>query len=307
MTKNNLFPDLNPRSMAKEIKSLADAMKLFTVMNPKMLKGRKKGYMPIVLMLAPAYLSGWEVCPFRSPGCTRACLNTAGHGGIVKGGAVSPEQVIEISNRVQNARLHRTNWLFSKTRTPYTDAPNMPVDFGDAMVKDINRLLAWCLKHNLTPCVRLNGTSDLRWENMIVPPRQNIFTIFPDTQFYDYTKQPWRNRKNIPTNYHLTYSLTEQPISGRRMKEYFNAGINTAVVFQVARNRPLPSIYASRRVIDGDEYDMRFLDPRGIIVGLRAKGFAQDDTTGFVIDPYPDRENPKQLTFHGGDLFPDIP
>jgi hypothetical protein len=38
-------------------------------------------------------------------------------------------------------------------------------------------------------------------------------------------------------------------------------------------------------VINGDETDLRFLDAKGVIVGLRAKGKARKDTTGFVRTP----------------------
>ena len=37
-------------------------------------------------------------------------------------------------------------------------------------------------------------------------------------------------------------------------------------------------------VINGDKTDMRFKDPVGVIVGLKAKGKARKDTSGFVID-----------------------
>ena len=41
---------------------------------------------------------------------------------------------------------------------------------------------------------------------------------------------------------------------------------------------------AKGKVVNGDESDLRFLDPRNSIVGLKAKGKAKKDTTGFVVN-----------------------
>ena len=186
---------------------------------------------------------------------------------------MSPEQVIKISNTIQQARLRRTKWLFSKTPGSFTDTPVIPYDFAAAVIHDIERLIEYCKKKKLTPCIRLNGTSDLRWEKMPFQSMKNIFSLYPRMQFYDYTKQPLRNRRDAIDlkNYHLTYSLTEQAISGRRMREYMQFGINTAVVFQVKRNHRLPSSYAGYDVIDGDVSDLRFKAlPYPFLVGMEA-------------------------------------
>ena len=141
---------------------------------------------------------------------------------------------------------------------------------------------------NLTPAFRLNATSDLRWETIAVTVNgvtyPNIMTAFPNIQFYDYTKLA--NRRNLPKNYHLTFSLaesnTDQAITA------FQNGMNVAAVF-----RTVPTAYtldAGLRsvhvdVINGDETDLRFLDRKGVIVGLKAKGSkAKKDTSGFVRD-----------------------
>jgi hypothetical protein len=54
---------------------------------------------------------------------------------------------------------------------------------------------------------------------------------------------------------------------------------NAAVVFQT-----LPDTFLGLQVINGDEHDLRHLDPKGVIVGLLPKGRkAKRDTSGFVV------------------------
>ena len=128
----------------------------------------------------------------------------------------------------------------------------------------------------LVPCVRLNGTSDLPWERIAVNDNgQTILALFPDVQFYDYTKVP--NRRNLPANYHLTFSLAESNLSDAT-SELAN-GRSVAVVF---RHKALPESYLGHKVVNGDETDLRFLDASAVIVGLYAKGRAKRDTSGFV-------------------------
>jgi hypothetical protein len=99
--------------------------------------------------------------------------------------------------------------------------------------------------------------------------------LFPEVQFYDYTKV--RNRKvSHLTNYHLTFSKADGNDMDVRL--IASTGMNVAVVF-----KEVPDTYIGRTVIDGDETDLRFLDPKGVVVGLKAKGKAKKDTTGFVV------------------------
>ena len=312
-----LFPDFeeNPKKRSEttpfeaDVERFTERVKLFTVGNPKILKGVKKGYMSIVLMLSPAYLSGREVCAFRTDGCTRACLNTAGQGGIVKGGAKQTEEVIRKSNVVQQARVLRTDMLYEKTPGK-TSTPVVTEAFGSLMIHDIKQLVDFCDKYNITPSVRLNGTSDLLWEKMPVHAKRNIMAWYPKVKFYDYTKYPLASRMEHPKNYFLNYSLNEDPESPRRAHQYLIAGMNAVAVFSTRRGRPLPRTWKisgqTFKVIDGDLHDLRFIDPSPAIVGLRAKGFAQGDTTGFVIRL--PQDNPKQEDFNweGGELFPDF-
>jgi hypothetical protein len=140
-------------------------------------------------------------------------------------------------------------------------------------------------RENLIPVFRLNGTTDIQWESIKMRDNKNVFQLFPDLQFYDYTKIVKRFNKNLPENYSLTFSYS-------REKDYYNGqidnlsikllkkDINVAVVF---RNE-LPKTYLGFPVVNGDESDLRFNDYRGVIVGLKAKGEAKKDNTGFVID-----------------------
>jgi hypothetical protein len=225
-------------------------MKLLSTGNPKLMKGEKLGYLSFVLHLAPADLSGKEVCPKRTAGCTAACLNTAGRGGMFKKG--------ETTNVIQQARIRKTKLFFENREQFLAD-----------LEADIRLGIKQAEKKNMIPCFRLNGTSDLAWE------KYGIIEKFPEVQFYDYTKV--RNRKvSHLKNYHLTFSKADGNDMDVRLVA--SAGMNVAAVF-----KEIPSTYIGRPVINGDETDLRFLDPKGVIVGLKAKGKAKKDTTGFVI------------------------
>jgi hypothetical protein len=150
------------------------------------------------------------------------------------------------------------------------------------LVRDIERHVRRAERHGLKPAVRLNGTSDLPWERIRCGEHANVFERFPDVEFYDYTKVPVGIRRralDIP-NYHLTFSLAESNDDNAR--DAMAAGLNVAAVFAVKRGQPLPETYWRRPVIDGDVSDLRFTDPAGCIVGLRAKGRAIKDRSGFV-------------------------
>jgi hypothetical protein len=145
-------------------------------------------------------------------------------------------------------------------------------------VLDIIKFINACERKGKKPAVRLNGTSDIQWEKITVECGQNIFEMFPQVQFYDYTKIPTRNISYI-FNYHLTWSYSEA--SEKYAKLFDSVPYNKAVVF---RNKELPSTFKGVKVIDGDKHDMRFLDEPNVVVGLKAKGKAKSDDSGFVID-----------------------
>jgi hypothetical protein len=252
--------------------------KLFSASNPKVAKGEGHGFQTFILHLAPASLSGWNVCPMATLGCKAACLNTAGRGGIMGGhGILTAADVANgIRNTIQTARINRTRLFFSDR-----------VAFMDLLVREIRKAIRLAERNGLVPVFRLNGTSDIRWETIPVylsgpnGPR-NVFELFPDVQFYDYTKIA--NRKSIPANYALTFSLADG--NETDALQALANGQNVAAVFRdIARvETAVAEGYMGFPVARGDETDLRFRDPAGHIIALYAKGNAKRDTSGFVRD-----------------------
>jgi hypothetical protein len=239
---------------------------LLTRGNPKVLKGESQGYLTFILHLAPASLSGYNTCASATDGCKLACLNTAGRGGIPNARPVTVQArngAMTVSNVIQAARIRKTVWFFQDR-----------AGFMAQLVKEIRAGIRYAQKMGLIPVFRLNGTSDLRWESVGVDGARNVMELFPDVQFYDYSKLS--NRKDLPANYKLTFSLAEN--NDLQAWAAASAGLNVAAVFK----GKLPETFMGRTVINGDDSDLRFLDPVGVVVGLRAKGKAKRDTTGFV-------------------------
>ena len=242
-------------------------MKLLSVGNPKTLKGQSVGYLTNILHLAPASVSGYNTCPKATEGCKAACLNTAGRGGMFKKG--------ETTNVIQQARIRKTQFFFEERN-----------GFMEWLVADIKLGIKQAEKKGMIPVFRLNGTSDLAWEKYAVTVDgvvyNNIFEAFPNIQFYDYTKILGRKVKGI-ANYHLTFSAAD----GNDLDVYraLAEGMNVATVFGIKKTLPMPETYNGRPVFNGDESDLRFLDPKGVVVGLYAKGKAKKDTSGFVKYP----------------------
>jgi hypothetical protein len=230
--------------------------KLLSTANPKIQKGTKLGYLSFILHLAPADLSGYNTCPKATVGCKSACLNTAGRGGMFKRG--------ESTNAIQKARIRKTRYFYEDR-----------VSFFNDLTRDITKGIAMAKKLGLKPVFRLNGTSDLSWEKYEVPNTGlNIFQIFPEVQFYDYTKV--LGRKAAYDNYFLIFSQADG--NEADVNRAIAQGMNVATVFD-----EVPQEYKGRPVINADETDLRFLDPRGVIAGLKAKGRAKKDYSGFVI------------------------
>jgi hypothetical protein len=226
--------------------------KLLSTANPKIQKGTKMGYLSFILHLAPADLSGRETCPKRTAGCTAACLNTAGRGGMFKRG--------ETTNMIQKARIRKTEYFF-----------NDRDGFMKDLYQDIVKAKKFADKQGLIPVFRLNGTSDLSWEKYEVGTTGlNLFQLFPTVQFYDYTKVLGRKVSQYP-NYHLTFSKADGNDSD--VAEALMQGMSVVAVYD-----EIPA-----GVPSADETDLRFLDPKGIMLGLKAKGKAKKDYSGFVI------------------------
>lgn len=256
------------------------ARKLLTINgNPKTDKGEKLGYWTAILHLAPATLSGFNTCAAATPGCKAACLNTSGRGGLAKGGKVTYDSIVNgtRTNAVQEARIARTAMLFQDRQA-----------FLRQLHKEIAAHVRRAEKAGFKPAIRLNGTSDIRWEaGAFHLDGKSIMDHFPMVQFYDYTKL-W-NRRNLPANYSLTFSLADGNADKAAMA--LANGLNVAAVFRSKAVRAgfMASGFMGAPVIDGDETDLRFLDPKGVIVGLYAKGDARHDTSGFVVDAAPAR------------------
>lgn len=230
--------------------------KLLTTSNTKIKKGEKLGYMTFGIHLAPAKLSGFNTCPSASKGCAASCLNTAGMG---------------VYSTVQKARIAKTLFFFR-------DREN----FMAQLVKEISAAIKKAEKNDMIPCFRLNLTSDLAWEK-IKYQGKTIMEHFPKVKFYDYTKVASRMSaflaREFPKNYHLTFSRAES--NELAVQAIMASGGNVAAVFRGA----LPKKWQGKRVISGDESDLRFNDPKNVIVGLVEKGRAKKDASGFVIEP----------------------
>ena len=210
-------------------------------------KGQKEGYLTAILYLVPyGQLGTKNLCSHASKGCGKSCLFESGMG---------------VFSNVQNARLKKTLFFQDDEQ-----------GFIETIKEDIEKAIKWTESKGFNLAVRLNGTSDVAWE------RFDLMQTFPRLQWYDYTKQPFRLNRNLPENYHLTFSQSEE--NQDQAKRLAKQGENVAVVFR----HKLPSKYYGRQVIDGDKNDLRFLDPKKSIVGLLAKGSAKKDQSGFVIN-----------------------
>jgi hypothetical protein len=226
----------------------------------KTVKGETFGFLTGILYLAPYTSTKWNTCSMASIAqCGKACLFTAGRGAM---------------STVAQGRINKTIWFFEERSS-----------FMVQLAINIRQLVAKATKQGKKPLVRLNGTSDIRWETVGFIDADgteyvNIFAAFPDVQFYDYTKIA--NRKDIPSNYDLTFSYSGvkayQPFVDKAVAQ----GMRIAVVF---RNRQdMPSAFNGMSVVDGDNSDIRHLDDQGVVVGLYAKGKAKLDDTGFVVE-----------------------
>jgi hypothetical protein len=222
-------------------------------------KGEKLGFLTGILYLTPyKTISIYNTCSMaEKAGCAEACLYSAGRGAY---------------SSVQNARINKTNWFYQDKQ-----------GFILQLIKNINSLIYKANKLQLIPLIRLNGTSDIKWENIGFEYQDkhynNIMELFPDIQFYDYTKIV--NRDNIPHNYDLTFSYSGKPEFIKYVNQAINKNMRIAVVFKDKHN--LPNEFLGLSVVNGDNSDIRHLDNHGVIVALYAKGKAKKDNTGFVV------------------------
>jgi hypothetical protein len=227
--------------------------------NAKTVKGQKYGFMTGILYMAPHTISGHNTCPMATiAACDKACLYSAGRGAF---------------NSVQQSRIDKALWF-------HADRASFMVQ----IVRNIEGLIRKASDAGMTPLVRLNGTSDIRWESIPVIRNgvtyPNAMLAFPDVQFYDYTKLA--NRKNVPANYDLTFSYSGTPAYQKYVNQAIEGGMRIAAVFRNVED--IPSTFLALDCVDGDDSDIRHMDPQGVVVALYAKGAAKHDTTGFVVD-----------------------
>jgi hypothetical protein len=216
----------------------------------KTIKGQKYGYLTGILYLAPAEVSGFNTCPMASDICKKVCIYTTGRGRFTN---------------VQQARINKTISYFNEREK-----------FIQTLDKDISKLKTKAKKLGLVAAVRLNGTSDLLGNDYL-----DLIRKHSEIKFYDYTKVSKRFNMNLPNNYSLTFSRSESNES--EALRLLEQGNNVAVVFQTRENDELPILWNGFPVINGDESDLRFLDAKGVVVGLKAKGSAKKDLSGFVV------------------------
>lgn len=226
---------------------------LLTTTNPKVAKGAADmGYLPAVLHLAPHTMAGANLCPWASAECAAGCLNTSGRGGIG----------LDASgwNTIQASRIRRTAMMILN-----------PAAFSERLRHEITAHARNAERHGLKPALRLNGTSDIVWHRLF--PEVIAHAIAEGCTLYDYTKRPIPDAAEHGID--VTYSYPGG--QGEAARRYLDAGYRVAVVFATRKGQPLPATWTAPwgytyNVIDGDAHDLRFADPGGVIVGLRAKG-----------------------------------
>lgn len=254
---------------------------IFSTDSAKAAKASGFGYLNAIHYMAPANSAGFgNLCSHASLECIALCLGT------YSGQAA---MVADLENGTNNVRESRKNKarLFMHNRAAYMNE----------IARQIVKIIVKARKENLTPCIRLNGSTDLAFERIrfdldaktiaklsaLTGRLRNVrnvtlLELFHWVQFVDYTKNPNRLGK-APANLDLTLSY-----SVRNSKECVDAllsGHNVAIVFASG----LPESFAGFPVINGDLHDLRHLDAKGgFIVGLSPKGNkAKKDESGFVV------------------------
>jgi len=208
--------------------------------NNKTIKGEKYGWITYIMYLAPftQNATGKNVCSHSSAGCVEACLFGSGKGSM---------------SNVEIGRVNKTNYFLADRQ-----------NYLNQLYTEIDKLVKKHSKLDERVCIRLNGTSDLSWEKFKVKDNKSIIELFPQVQFYDYTKNYIRFSRTLPSNYHLTFSRSE--VNDDKVEELLSQGHNVAVVFD-----KLPETYKGYKVVNGDLSDLRFKDEKNVVVGLKYK------------------------------------
>ena len=220
-------------------------------------KTEKNSLETYILYLSPHTQNSKKIniCPKASKGCAAACLFSAGRG------------------KFSNVIASRTN----KTEYYLTDKKV----FINQLSKELIKIGAKAIKQNKKIAIRLNGTSDQDFISII--KKYNNLDLLNDKQFknlvfYDYTAILGKIKKYINTSYSLTLSRKED--NENEILEALKLGGNVAAVFR----DELPTKYKGFTVVNGDTSDLEMIYNNNVILGLKAKGDAKKDRSGFVID-----------------------
>lgn len=226
----------------------------------KLKKNSKVNQSTYGLYLSPANTSGYNVCSHSTKECRMGCLANSGRAKI--------EEMAGF-NTIKNSRIKKTRLLFENTDF-----------FMNWLIHEIKIAHKKALKMRMEFSVRLNCTSDVNWSEIKINGK-NIFEIFPQVQFYDYTKDPNRYI-NKPNNYHLTYSYTGR--NWNECEKLLKKGYNVAMVFNIKNEKELPTKYKGYPVVNGDSDDYRVKDGNGVIIGLKFKKIANKVAEKYVLN-----------------------
>jgi hypothetical protein len=217
-----------------------------------------------IMYISPYDLNsyGKTVCSDSTEGCATGCL------GPHSGRAL-------LFQMITQARIRKTDLYFADRQA-----------FCDILKKDMIRLSNRAEKKRIKIQVRLNGTSDLDFIAILKNRTGLDVRTLPGLSFYDYTKQIGKFKKYHGSDYKLTFSRSEK--NTLECIEAIKYG-PVAVVFDTKKNQDLPGTFSFDGinhfpVIDGDKADDLMVNlGSGFILGLRAKGKAKEDKTGFVV------------------------
>jgi hypothetical protein len=257
-TPNSVYLNDQVRSNLSQLRKGKIKLLSKGVTNSKTAKNELETY---IMYLSPykGNSKGINICP-NAQNCINDCLFKQGKG--------------RFSN-VQNSRIAKTEFYLG-----------FRVEFLTQLVKELTKIYTKAQNTKTKICVRLNGTSDLDFL-AIVKNRLNFDLLEYSTTlessnygiiFYDYTKILGKVEKYQNTNYSLTYSF-----QGSNLDESLTAlelGANLAVVFR----KKLPLEFLNTLVVDGDKSDLQTINHKGKVLGLKAKGSAKKDKSGFVVD-----------------------
>jgi hypothetical protein len=237
--------------------------RFFSVDSPKAIKANDYGWLNAINYMAPASTAGMgNFCSHASDGCKAICLGEhSGQAAMRREGE---------DNAVTLSRKNKIVYFMQDRQAFIAEA-----------IHHIRKLDKQAIDNGLRLAVRLNGSTDIAWEGIRDAEGLTIFDHFPTIQFLDYTKNPTRFKRKLPSNYHLTFSRSET--NETQCKALLAQGHNVAVIF----SEGLPYAMWGFNVINGDDHDLRFLDPKGVVVGLTPKGAkAKRDVSGFVLRDY---------------------